>query len=116
MRINRTGVYRLQKEIAEKDSKIILLEAGLARLESDNERLNSTPAQIIEWKRQEVVATTAAVLDILGELSTKVGIVYGNVAAIQGVFVNRNALNMSARTRREIALGGSGVGEADQAA
>lgn len=92
------------------------LEAERTRLANENERLNATPASIIEWKRQEVVATTAAVLDILGELSTKVGIVYGNVAAIQGVFVNRNALNMSARTRREIALGGSPSGEVDQAA
>jgi hypothetical protein len=116
VRINRTGVYRLQKEIAERDSKITELEAERARLANENARLNSTPASIIEWKRQEVVATTAAVLDILGELSTKVGIVYGNVAAIQGVFVNRGALNMSARARREIALGGNGTGEIDQAA
>jgi hypothetical protein len=116
VRITRIKVTRLQQELAEKDTKIMRLETERARLANENEILNATPASIVEWKRQEVVATTAAVLDILGELSTKVGIVYGNVAAIQGVFVNRGALNMSARTRREIALGGNSSGEIDQAA
>jgi hypothetical protein len=105
MSVTRFRNQQLKTKLAEKDSKINELEAEKLRLQQENERLNATPARVIEWQRQEVVATTGAVLDILGELSTKVGVVYGNVAAIQGVFVNKGALNMSARTQRELALG-----------
>lgn len=117
MRVNRTiRVYRLEKELAEKDSRITQLQALTAHLTNENEVLAATPARIIEWQRQEVVATTGAVLDILGELSTKMGVVYGNVAAIQGVFVNKGALNMSAQTRREMALGKPGEDDGNKAA
>jgi hypothetical protein len=111
MRINHTHgerikVFRLEKELAERDTKIIELESERQRLKAENETLTNTPAKVLEWQRQEVVATTGAVLDILGELSSKVGVVYGNVAAIQGVFSNKAALNMSTRDRREQGQGG----------
>lgn len=79
-------------------------EAERNRLQEENYRLQSDPVNIAEWKRQEVVATTGAAIEIMEELTTKLGVVYANVAAIQGIFVNKTALNTSARTQREWAL------------
>lgn len=95
----------MQKLIAERDLKIIQLEVERDRLASENKMLNATPLATAEWQRQEAVAALGNALDIMSDVSIKTGIAYGHMASIQGVFVNKGALNMSARTRREIALG-----------
>lgn len=104
---DREKINQLEKTLAEKDTRIYQLELLRAQLKAENERLNGTPLAVLEWQRQEVVAALGAALDIMGEVSTKTGIAYGHMASIQGVFVNKGALNLSAKQRQSISLAGS---------
>jgi hypothetical protein len=106
-------IARLEKEVAERDAKVYQLELIKAQLKAETERLNGTPLAVFEWQRQEVVAAASACLEIMSEVSNKVGIVYGHMASIQGVFVNKGALNLSARQLQSLAQARSTLVKAD---
>jgi hypothetical protein len=93
---DRERVYELAKKNAE-------LELANAKLAAENAQLRGTPMAVAEFQRQEIVASLGSSLEIMAELSQKLGIAWGHMSTLQGVMMNKAALNMSLRQQREMA-------------
>jgi hypothetical protein len=93
---DRERIYELEKKTAE-------LELANAKLAAENAQLRGTPMAVAEFQRQEIVASLGSSLEIMAELSQKLGIAWGHMSTLQGVMMNKAALNMSFKQQREVA-------------